>query len=492
MKRLFLCAMAAALALTGCGASAGTAASAVSGTSAAAQQAAAQSTAAAGSTLLDCTGTRDVTISAAGSYTLTGTLTGTVVVEVSKSDDVELILQNLTVTAADGPALWVKKAGSVTVTLPAGTASTLTDSAAYTVQTDEEPNAALFCNADLTITGEGSLTVTGLLDHAVRCKDSLEVAGGSLTLTAVGKGLKAKDTLTVSGGSVTVTDSEEGMEANTLCITGGVSDVTARDDGLNASSPDNWTGDAPNMTVSGGTLLVDAGGDGLDSNGTLTVSGGVVLVSGPTSSGDGALDAESTPVITGGVVLAAGSSGMAVNFGGSSTQASWLASTGSQPAGTSLTLTDDTGAVLAHWTPAKAYQCAVVSTPAMAQGGSYTLLTGAAADAADEHGYAAGGSASGGETAAQTTLTALNQSDIQGMGGGMRGGGMPGTDGARPERIFGENGGKGGKMGLTPPDGAADAAPPQDAPARPDTATGATPPDETTGQSSGTEIRAAL
>ena len=249
------------------------------------------------------------------------------------------------------------------------------------------------------------------------------------------------------------------------------------------------------ITNDHGTLLVDAGGDGLDSNGSLTVSGGVVLVSGPTSSGNGALDAESTPVITGGVVLAAGSSGMAVNFGGGSTQASWLASTGSQSAGTSLTLTDDTGAVLAHWTPAKAYQCAVVSTPAMVQGGSYTLLTGAAADGTDEHGYAAGGSVSGGGTAAQTTLTTLNQSDIQGMGGGMRGGGMPGADGTRPERPFGENGenaengGKGGRMGLTPPDGAA---PPQDAPERPDTAAGATPPDEKTDQPSGTETRAAL
>ena len=454
MKRLLVLSLAAALALSGCNAAAsqtGAAASAVtSGVSAAAD-----------SSVLDCTGTENVTISKAGSYTLTGNLQGCVVVDAGKNDKVELILQNLTVTAADGPALWVRQADKVTITLAEGTASALTDGSVYTGQTDEEPNAALFCDADLTIQGAGALTVTGNFDHAIRCKDDLVVDGGVLTLSAVGKGLKAKKTLTVNGGDITILQSEEGVEANTILLAGGTLDVTASDDGINASSPDNWDGDAPSLTVSGGTVLVDAQGDGLDSNGALTMSGGVLLIAGPTGTGNSALDAEQTPVITGGIVVAAGSQGMAVNFGGSSTQASWLASTGEQAAGTSLTLVDDTGAVLAHWTPGKGYQCVTISTPAMAQGGSYTLLTGAAVDGTDEHGFADSGTATGGETAAQTTLESLHQSDVQGKGGGMRGGMMAGADGERPEKVFDENGGRGGKMDMTPPDDMAGATPPE-------------------------------
>lgn len=456
MKRFAILALAAALAFTGCAAPAAQSTAAQPDSSPAVSSGV---SAAASASLLDCTGSEDVTITRAGSYTLTGDLQGCVVVDAGKNDKVELILQDLTVTAADGPAIWVKKADSVTVTLPEGSSSSLTDGSVYTGQTDEEPNAALFCDADLTIAGSGALTVTGSFDHAIRCKDDLTVEGGVLTLSAPGKGLKGKGSITVTGGDITVTASEEGMEANAITLAGGTISVTASDDGINASSPDNWTGDAPSLTITGGTVLVDAGGDGLDSNGSLTMSGGVLLIAGPTSSGDGALDAESTPVITGGVVIAASARGMAAGFGGSSTQASWLASTGDQPGGTSLTLVDASGAVLAHWTPGKAYQCAVVSAPGMTVGGSYTLLTGAAVEATDANGFADSGTASGGETAAQTTLDSLSQSDTQGMGGkgGMRGG-FGGTmpDGARPERSFEEDG---GRMGMTPPDAGAGSTP---------------------------------
>lgn len=437
MKRCLYFVLTAALALTACGAQ-----------SEAATGPAAFTAETAGT--IDCTGSEDVTITAPGSYTLTGSLDGTVIVDVSKSDDVELILQNLTVTSPDGPALWVQKAGTVTVTLPEGSASSLTDGTVYSDQTDEEPNATLFCNANLCIAGAGSLTVTGQFDHAIRCKDTLEVAGGELTLSAAGKGLKAKESLTVSGGCVTVTGSEEGLEANTIVLSGGTVDVTARDDGVNASSPDNWTGDAPSLTVSGGMLLVNAGGDGLDSNGTLTVSGGVVLIAGPTSGGDGALDAESGMTVTGGVVLAAGSRGMAANFGADSTQGSWLADTGAQSAGTSMTLVDETGSVLVHWTPGKDYQSVVVSAPGMVQGGQYTLLAGATVDGTDAFGFAAQGTASGGETAAQTTLETLIQSDLAVAAGGR--GGMGGRE--LPDGAF--------------PDAGADAAPPERNGERPD------------------------
>lgn len=131
------------------------------------------------------------------------------------------------------------------------------------------------------------------------------------------------------------------------------------------------------IKITGGTLTVDAGGDGLDSNGSMTISGGTVYVSGSESGADSAIDYNGDAVITGGIVIAAGSAGMAQGFGDSSTQYSIAHSfSGTQEAGTSITLTDESGKVLASWTPEKKYTTVVVSSPELKKGGVYTLTAG--------------------------------------------------------------------------------------------------------------------
>ena len=98
-------------------------------------------------------------------------------------------------------------------------------------------------------------------------------------------------------------------------------------------------GDAANdanlLTINGGTIVVNADGDGLDSNGNATITGGSIVVNGPTDNGNGALDVNGTFTISGGTLLAVGSSGMAVAPEASSTQG-WVAATitSAQPAGT--------------------------------------------------------------------------------------------------------------------------------------------------------------
>lgn len=411
-----------------------------------------------GAEVIDCTGESAIHITSEGVYRLTGTLNGSVVVEANKTDKVQLVLDNLTVNSPDGPAIWVKSADKVFLTLPQGSVSTLSDSATYSMLTDDEPNAAVFVDCDLTIQGSGTLNVTGSYDHAIRAKDDLTVTGGVLNLSGVDKGLKAKTTLAIGGGSITVTESTEGVEANDIIVTGGVLDVTATDDGINASSPNNWTGAAPTVQVRGGTVLVNAAGDGVDSNGTLAVSGGVLLVAGPTDSGNGALDYETGATVTGGVVMAVGAAGMAAGFGSDSTQGSWMANITAQTGGTSLTLVDAEGSVLAHWTPAKDYSNVVVSAPGLTQGGSYSLLAGAAVEGTDGYGFAQQGTATGGTELATTAMDSLTQNDAGGMGGhggmgGMMGGRkadgeMPTDGGTPPELPDGEMPADGG----TPPE----------------------------------------
>lgn len=130
------------------------------------------------------------------------------------------------------------------------------------------------------------------------------------------------------------------------------------------------------LRIAGGTIHVNASGDGLDSNGDLYVTGGEVYVSGPTSDGDSAIDYDGTASITGGVLVAAGSSGMAQNFGSDSTQESIMEKVDSAEAGSTISLTDSEGNELVSWKPDKEYTCVIISTPELEKGETYTLKTG--------------------------------------------------------------------------------------------------------------------
>ena len=129
------------------------------------------------------------------------------------------------------------------------------------------------------------------------------------------------------------------------------------------------------VSVNGGSIVVRAGGDGIDSNGDLSVTGGETYIFGPTSDGDGSLDFPGTGTISGGVVVCAGSAGMAQNFSDSSTQGSLLLSASGEE-GDEISLTDADGAVLAACTARSSYSCVLVSAPGIAAGSEYTLRYG--------------------------------------------------------------------------------------------------------------------
>lgn len=116
--------------------------------------------------------------------------------------------------------------------------------------------------------------------------------------------------------------------------------------------------------------MIDAGGDGVDANGSLTVSGGELYISGSTNDGNGALDYDGKAVITGGTVIVAVASGMAQNFGEESTQGSILLSF-SESSEEEICIKDESGNILASYAPTKSYNCVVVSCPSVAVGNTY-------------------------------------------------------------------------------------------------------------------------
>lgn len=296
------------------------------------------------------------------------------------------------------------------------------------------------------IKAEGQLTINGgtfLIDSqndALHTNSSMTVNGGEFTIATGDDALHADETTTVNSGIINISTCYEGVEGNDVVISGGYLKLYATDDGLNAAGGNDGSGfggmfggsfggsSDSSILISGGEIYINADGDGIDSNGDLTVTGGTIYVSGPESDGDGALDYDGTGQITGGTLVAVGRSGMAMNFGDTSTQGSILISTANCAAGTEVVLKDADGNVMLSYTAESSFNSVVVSCTGLEQGGTYTVLAG--------------------DEAYEVTLESLIYGS--GMGAGFGGGGM---GGGRPGDWNGGDGQRGNEPPEMPSDG---------------------------------------
>ena len=129
--------------------------------------------------------------------------------------------------------------------------------------------------------------------------------------------------------------------------------------------------------MNGGKLYVNASGDGVDVNGYIEMTGGLILVDGPTNSGNGPLDYDNTFKMTGGYLVAVGSAGMAQAPSTRSTQNAVLVRLSStQSAGNLVHIDDSTGKGILTYKPAKSYQSVVFSSPKLVKGSTYKVYTG--------------------------------------------------------------------------------------------------------------------
>lgn len=204
-------------------------------------------------------------------------------------------------------------------------------------------------------------------DDSIHSNANITIADGTYTLATGDDGVNADDALIVNGGTITVTESYEGLEGLTVTIDDGTIDITASDDGINTAGE--------KMELNGGYIHILAGGDGVDSNGDLTINGGEIYIDGPSDNGNSAIDYgdRSSAYVNGGTLVAIGSSGMAEVMSDSSKQKVLMVKLGEQMEGGNVVLTDSEGNVIVSYTALKTYDCVIISTAEVESGATYTL-----------------------------------------------------------------------------------------------------------------------
>jgi hypothetical protein len=246
--------------------------------------------------------------------------------------------------------------------------------------------------------------------------------GGTATLSTGDDGLHADADLVVNGGEIDILKCYEGLETGNadMTINGGRIRLVARDDGLNIAGDGGTMPPGPGgqgggtsagkyaLHINGGYVVSDAQGDGFDINGSVTMTGGTLLVHGPTANNNGPLDYDGTFQLTGGFIAAAGSSGMAMAPSTSSTQPSVLMTfSTARPAGTLIHIESASGESLLSFTPRRLYQSLAFSSDKLKTGTTYNVYTGGTAT-----GTAADGLVAAGSYAPGTLLTSFTVSGM--------------------------------------------------------------------------------
>lgn len=299
---------------------------------------------------------------------------------------------------------------------------------------------ALKAGTALTVDG-GNITIDSA-DDSIHTNDTVTINGGKFQIKAGDDGIHADSALVINGGDINIIESYEGLEAADITINDGNINLVASDDGLNAAGGndtsqsagvfggDKFSASNGTITINGGYIVIDVAGDGVDSNGSITMTNGTVIVNGPENSGNGALDYDTTFDISGGVFVAAGNNGMVQAPSTSSSQASINVSLPSSSSNSMVSILDASGNTILSFTPSKTYQSVVISTPELVIGSNYSVYYGGSNSGSESDGLYTDGSASGGTelinfTLSSSVMTVSSSGATEGVSGGMKGGGRP-------------------------------------------------------------------
>lgn len=270
-------------------------------------------------------GSEDVHINKAGTYILEGTLdNASIIVEASKDDKIQLVLNGVTINANDFAGIYIIEADEVTVTLNEGTVNTISDNSEYVQIDSNSVDALIFSKADLVFNGTGTLKLNSSYHHGVVSKDDLSIMAGTYVIDVAGQGLSGKDCVKISDGDFTITSGKDAIKSDNdedeargyVYITGGNFNINTGADaiyGLNMVTIDDGdftittstsnTADSykaiksdKEVTINNGTFTINSADDAIHSNGNVVVKNGTFDI----TTSDDALHADELLQIDGG------------------------------------------------------------------------------------------------------------------------------------------------------------------------------------------------
>ncbi len=307
---------------------------------------------------------------------------------------------------------------------------------------DEDDNdissaAGIKCDGDMVITGGlVALQSSGAAGKGINCDGTLSITGGTVQVETTGmqyvvgqvdssaKAIKADGDLTIGGDAIvqvraTGGEGSEGIESKSvLQIDGGLVASYCYDDAMNASDA---------IIINDGTIYCySTGNDAIDSNGTLTVTGGLTIAVG-TSSPEGGIDCdENTFAITGGILLGIGGESSTPTSGACSQPSFIYSGTVSSNSFINLASSDGTD-IFTYAIPVNYSRMTLLySSPSLQQGSTYVLSTGGGVSGGTEtFGYYSGSTYTGGTVLSTFTLSSMvttvgNSGNMGGFGSGRR------------------------------------------------------------------------
>lgn len=238
------------------------------------------------------------TINEKGTYVITGkTENGQLLVNVTKDEDVHIILKGVDITCKNSAPIYIQSADKAIITLFEGTDNVLSDTTSfeYTDSAAKEPNATLFCKDSLTINGNGSLKITGKFNNGIQTKDHLKILGGNISVNCTNDAIKGKDSVTIAGGNLELKAGGDGITSSNADVDGTgyvnilagntVMDVTGK--GINAETL---------VYIQGGNCNIDSVDDCINCNNEFKMDAGALVL----KTKDDAIRANNSILVNGG------------------------------------------------------------------------------------------------------------------------------------------------------------------------------------------------
>lgn len=262
-------------------------------------------------------------------------------------------------------------------------------------------------------------------DDGFKAERVLEISGGTLNITESNEGIEAQY-INILDGTVNVTSSDDGINASYSTSSSSSTESTSSSTTQTSQTAQNTQsgqsaqgnaaqggqppagGQAPSgnmgqppagggggmgggmgggggtfevvdatINIAGGTITVNANGDGIDSNGTATLSGGTLVVNGPFTGGNTSLDTNGDLLLNGTTVVA-GNSGDMFEAPASSSTSGYvkLTNLSNVSSGTTIQVADSSGKVVANYKVTNSNTALIlVSSANITKGQSYTVYT---------------------------------------------------------------------------------------------------------------------